>query len=181
MAVLRLLSSGARTGIRPAERGDSIRKGRRRQVDRFDVIVIGSAGGESAAGRLLDAGRRVALIERELIGGECAYWACIPSKTLLRGPEARAAAGRVAGVSTPSLDWAGLRDYRDYMIRGRRPPRVDRPVGGSPAGPGLRGHLGRVARAVDEAHQHRPPCRIGQRCLRPGPALPDHHLKRYTV
>jgi dihydrolipoamide dehydrogenase len=87
-------------------------------VERFDVIVIGMGpGGEAAAGRLLDAGRRVAIVERELIGGECAYWACIPSKTLLRGPEARAAAGRAAGVSTPALDWPGLRDYRDYMIR----------------------------------------------------------------
>jgi pyruvate/2-oxoglutarate dehydrogenase complex dihydrolipoamide dehydrogenase (E3) component len=87
-------------------------------VERFDVIVIGMGpGGEAAAGRLLDAGRRVAVVERELIGGECAYWACIPSKTLLRGPEARAAAGRAAGVSTPALDWPGLRDYRDYMIR----------------------------------------------------------------
>jgi dihydrolipoamide dehydrogenase len=57
------------------------------------------------------------VVERELIGGECAYWACIPSKTLLRGPEARAAAGRTAGVATPALDWAGLRDYHDYMVR----------------------------------------------------------------
>jgi dihydrolipoamide dehydrogenase len=87
-------------------------------VDPFDVIVVGMGpGGEAAAGRLLDAGRRVAVVERELIGGECAYWACIPSKTLLRGPEARAAADRVAGLSAPSLDWAGLRDYGDYMIR----------------------------------------------------------------
>jgi len=87
-------------------------------VDQFDVIVIGmGTGGEAAAGRLLDAGRRVAVVERELIGGECAYWACIPSKTLLRGPEARAAAGRVAGLSAPPLEWPGLRDYRDYMIR----------------------------------------------------------------
>jgi pyruvate/2-oxoglutarate dehydrogenase complex dihydrolipoamide dehydrogenase (E3) component len=87
-------------------------------VEGFDVIVIGMGpGGEAAASRLLDAGRRVAVIERELIGGECAYWACIPSKTLLRAPEARAAAARAAGVSAPSLDWPGLRDYRDYMIR----------------------------------------------------------------
>jgi pyruvate/2-oxoglutarate dehydrogenase complex dihydrolipoamide dehydrogenase (E3) component len=87
-------------------------------VERFDVIIVGmGTGGEAAAGRLLDAGRRVAVIERELIGGECAYWACIPSKTLLRAPEARAAAGRAAGVSAPALDWPGLRDYRDYMIR----------------------------------------------------------------
>src|SRR6266581_3961674 len=74
-------------------------------------------GGEAAAGRLLEAGRRVAVVERELIGGEFAYWACIPSKTLLRGPEARAEAGRAAGVATPALEWAGLRDYRDYMVR----------------------------------------------------------------
>src|SRR6266702_5335523 len=74
-------------------------------------------GGEAAAGRLLEAGRRVAVIERELIGGECAYWACIPSKTLLRGPEARAEAGRAAGVASPALEWPGLREYRDYMVR----------------------------------------------------------------
>jgi len=87
-------------------------------VDRFDVIVIGlGPGGEAAAGRLLEAGRRVAVIEQELIGGECAHWACIPSKTLLRAPEARAEAARAAGVATPALDWPGLRDYRDYMIR----------------------------------------------------------------
>jgi pyruvate/2-oxoglutarate dehydrogenase complex dihydrolipoamide dehydrogenase (E3) component len=87
-------------------------------VDRFDVIIIGMGpGGEAAAGRLLDAGRQVAVVERELIGGECAYWACIPSKTLLRAPEAKAEAGRAAGVATPALDWAALRDYRDYMVR----------------------------------------------------------------
>ena len=87
-------------------------------MDRFDVIIIGmGVGGEAAAGRLLAAGRRVALVERELIGGECAYWACIPSKTLLRGPEVRAEASRAAGVATPVLDWPGLRDYHDYMVR----------------------------------------------------------------
>ena len=87
-------------------------------MDRFDVIIIGmGVGGEAAAGRLLEAGRRVAVIERELIGGECAYWACIPSKTLLRGPEVRAEAGRTAGVATPAIDWPGLRDYHDYMVR----------------------------------------------------------------
>jgi dihydrolipoamide dehydrogenase len=52
-----------------------------------------------------------------LIGGECAYWACIPSKTLLRPPEARAEAANTAGLSTPEQDWAAIRDYRDYMIR----------------------------------------------------------------
>jgi pyruvate/2-oxoglutarate dehydrogenase complex dihydrolipoamide dehydrogenase (E3) component len=87
-------------------------------MDRSDVIIVGmGVGGEAAAGRLLAAGRRVAIIERELIGGECAYWACIPSKTLLRGPEVRAEASRAAGVATPAIDWPGLRDYHDYMVR----------------------------------------------------------------
>jgi pyruvate/2-oxoglutarate dehydrogenase complex dihydrolipoamide dehydrogenase (E3) component len=87
-------------------------------AERFDVIIIGMGpGGEACAGRLLAAGKRVAVIEKELIGGECAYWACIPSKTLLRPPEARAEATRAAGLATPALDWPGLRDYRDYMVR----------------------------------------------------------------
>ena len=84
----------------------------------FDVIVLGMGpGGEVAASRLLAAGRKVAVVERELIGGECAYWGCIPSKTLLRPPDARAEAVRAAGLSRPTLDWPALRDYRDYMIR----------------------------------------------------------------
>jgi pyruvate/2-oxoglutarate dehydrogenase complex dihydrolipoamide dehydrogenase (E3) component len=86
--------------------------------EKYDAVVIGlGPGGEVAAGRLLAAGRRVAVIERELIGGECTYWACIPSKTLLRPPEARAEAGRAAGTGRPEIDWPALRDYRDYMIR----------------------------------------------------------------
>jgi pyruvate/2-oxoglutarate dehydrogenase complex dihydrolipoamide dehydrogenase (E3) component len=59
------------------------------------------AGGEVAVSRLAGQGLRVALVERELIGGECAYWACIPSKTLLRPPETRAEARRAAGVDEP--------------------------------------------------------------------------------
>lgn len=86
--------------------------------ERFDAVVIGlGPGGEVAAGRLLAAGKRLAVVERELIGGECAYWACIPSKTLLRATEAAAAAGRVAGIERPAIDWPALRDYRDYMVR----------------------------------------------------------------
>ena len=50
--------------------------------DRYDAIVIGTGpAGETAASRLVAQGMQVALCERELIGGECAYWACIPSKT----------------------------------------------------------------------------------------------------
>jgi pyruvate/2-oxoglutarate dehydrogenase complex dihydrolipoamide dehydrogenase (E3) component len=84
----------------------------------FDVIVVGMGpGGEVAASQLLAAGKRVAVVERELIGGECAYWACIPSKTLLRPPEAKGEVDRAAGVAGAQLDWPATRDYRDYMIR----------------------------------------------------------------
>jgi dihydrolipoamide dehydrogenase len=86
--------------------------------EQVDVMVIGMGpGGEVTAGRLLAAGRRVAVVERELIGGECAYWACVPSKTLLRPPEVRAEAEQAAGMDRPRLDWPALRDYRDSMIR----------------------------------------------------------------
>src|SRR6266540_4207762 len=86
--------------------------------EKVDVVVLGMGpGGEVAASRLLAGGKRVAVVERELIGGECAYWACIPSKTLLRPVEARAEAGSVAGVATPTLDWPEIAAYRDYMTR----------------------------------------------------------------
>ncbi|WP_116246671.1 NAD(P)/FAD-dependent oxidoreductase [Nocardiopsis sp. FIRDI 009] len=87
-------------------------------MEHVDAIVIGMGpGGETVASRLLDAGRRVAVAERALIGGECAYYACIPSKVLLRAPEARQEAVEAAGVDTPGLDWPALRDHRDRMIR----------------------------------------------------------------
>ena len=88
------------------------------EVIDVDAVVLGMGpGGEDAASRLLAAGKRVAVVERELIGGECAYWACIPSKTLLRPPEARSEATRAAGVTSPELDWPGAAAYRDYMTR----------------------------------------------------------------
>ncbi|MEX2658306.1 MAG: NAD(P)/FAD-dependent oxidoreductase [Acidimicrobiales bacterium] len=87
-------------------------------MENFDVIVIGMGpGGEVAASQLLDRGKRVAVIERELIGGECGYWACIPSKTLLRPPEAKAGVARAEGVGGAELDWPATRDHRDTMIR----------------------------------------------------------------
>ncbi|MBW3602249.1 MAG: NAD(P)/FAD-dependent oxidoreductase [Actinobacteria bacterium] len=87
--------------------------------DSYDAVVVGMGpGGETVAGALLAAGRSVAVVERELLGGECAYWACIPSKTLLRPPESRSEAERAAGVATPALDFADARAYRDEMIRG---------------------------------------------------------------
>ena len=69
-------------------------------TQRFDVVVVGAGpGGETVAERTAAAGLKTALVERELIGGECAYWACIPSKTLLRPTEVRHEAQKTAGAS----------------------------------------------------------------------------------
>ncbi len=87
-------------------------------AERYDAVMLGMGpGGEVVAGRLLRAGKRVAIVERELIGGECAYWACIPSKTLLRPPEVWGEARRAFGTSTPTIELEELFDYRDFMIR----------------------------------------------------------------
>jgi dihydrolipoamide dehydrogenase len=85
---------------------------------RFDVVIIGAGpAGETVASRTADAGLRTAIVERELIGGECAYWACIPSKTLLRPGEVVAEAVRAAGTGSPSLSFDKVAPYRDEMIR----------------------------------------------------------------
>ncbi|MBS1679664.1 MAG: NAD(P)/FAD-dependent oxidoreductase [Actinobacteria bacterium] len=85
----------------------------------YDAIVIGAGpAGEVAVSRLAAQGLQVALVERELVGGECAYWACIPSKTLLRPPEAGAEARRAPGLEEPGRRWSEIVAYRDYMTRG---------------------------------------------------------------
>lgn len=87
-------------------------------IERYDAIVIGAGpAGEVAAYRLNKQGLHVGLVERELIGGECGYWACIPSKTLLRPPEARFEARRAAGIEEPEQRWSEIVEYRNYMIR----------------------------------------------------------------
>src|SRR3954471_8202957 len=87
-------------------------------AEKFDAIILGMGpGGEEVAGRLLGAGKKVAVVERELLGGECAYWACIPSKILIRPPEVRGEATRAFGTGIPTLNLKDIFDYRDYIIR----------------------------------------------------------------
>src|SRR3954471_5241861 len=87
--------------------------------DRFDAVVIGAGpGGRGVARRLAKAGRRAAVVEDELVGGECPFWACIPSKALLRPAEARGETAHVAGLERPALHWDEVARYRDYMVSG---------------------------------------------------------------
>src|SRR2546423_3903552 len=76
-------------------------------VPEFDVVVIGAgSAGEVIAGEVAEGGRSVALVERHLVGGECPYYACMPSKTMLRAAHTRAMLGRARelGASADSVD-----------------------------------------------------------------------------
>ena len=88
-------------------------------MDEFDVIVVGGGpAGENIVERTRADGLTVAVVEAELVGGECSYWACIPSKTLLRPGEILAAARRVAGAReavTGSIDVETALARRDDM------------------------------------------------------------------
>jgi pyruvate/2-oxoglutarate dehydrogenase complex dihydrolipoamide dehydrogenase (E3) component len=83
----------------------------------FDVVVLGAGpAGEVAAGRLGEAGLAVAVVEAHLVGGECSYYACMPSKALLRPGDLLAETARVPGLRAGGLDVPAVLKRRDEVI-----------------------------------------------------------------
>jgi len=81
------------------------------------VVLGGGSSGEHFVGALrrLDPDAELTLVERRLVGGECSYWACMPTKTMLRGPELVAEARRAPGLEPGTLDPAGVFAWRDLV------------------------------------------------------------------
>ena len=90
-----------------------------KSADNYDVIIIGGgAVGENVADRAVQGGLTTLIVEHELVGGECSYWACMPSKALLRSAQALRSASRVPGAAeaiTGTLDVAAVLARRNYM------------------------------------------------------------------
>src|SRR5512134_929248 len=75
-------------------------------MQEFDVVCLGGGvAGEAIACGLQDSGLTLAVVERELVGGECPYWGCVPSKTLLRSGETLSEAGRARTLAAARVDW----------------------------------------------------------------------------
>src|SRR5689334_20726759 len=107
----------SRASLRPAQATE--RHPGRMAERTVDVVVIGAGAiGENVAGRAVRGGLSAVLVEAELVGGECSYWACMPSKALLRPGEAlstvRAVPGAAAAI-TGALDPAGVLAWRDRV------------------------------------------------------------------
>src|SRR4051794_1926343 len=75
--------------------------------EEFDVVCLGGGvAGEALASGLQDCGLTLAVVERELVGGECPYWGCVPSKTLLRSGETLSEANRARALAASRVEWA---------------------------------------------------------------------------
>ena len=152
--------------------------------DSYDVIVIGAGpAGEALCGILAAAGKRVAICEEHLVGGECSYYACMPSKALLRPEELRHEIDRVPGVDADNgLDVPAVLARRDEVIHdlddsAQLPWLEDRGIAL------LRGHarlagertvaigddVHEAAEAVVIATGSGPPSRRSPACARPSP------------